>query len=258
VFPEPERTPYDLNFRLSGFRVRVHPLFWLGAVLLGLNTFRIGVEFGLIWVGVVFASILVHELGHAVAFRSFGSDSHVVLWMFGGLAVPHGGVAGRGRRILVALAGPLAGFVLCGVVYGTHEATGWGVLNGPHVAFLYFTLVYVNLYWGIFNLLPVFPLDGGQVSKELCEARWGGRGLRVALKISIGVAIAVAVYSLVCVYETETRRAVLDFLPPWFPRGSLWTAVLFALLAAQNYQLLQFHGRGYYYEAPDDRVSWEK
>ncbi len=258
MFPEPERTRFDLQFRLFGFGVRVHPLFWLAAALLGADFFSVGLGYAAVWVGVVFVSVLVHELGHAVAFRRFGADSHIVLWAFGGLAVPHSGVAGRGRRILVALAGPLAGFLLCGAVYGTHEATGWAARNGPLVALLYISLVAVNLYWGVFNLLPVFPLDGGQVSKELCEARWGGRGLQTALKISIGVAAAVAVYGLVCFAESRSPRGLLDFLPWWFPRGSLWTALLFGLLAAQNYQLLQFHSRGYYYEAPDDRVPWER
>ncbi|MBA4068209.1 MAG: hypothetical protein C0501_31810 [Isosphaera sp.] len=123
---------------------------------------------------------------------------------------------------------------------------------------LYFQLVFVNLYWGVFNLLPVFPLDGGQVSKELCEGRWRGRGLRVALQVSVGVAAAVAAYGVVCFLDSKSDRSFLGFLPWWFPRGSLWTALLFGMLAAQNYQLLQHLGRGYHYEAPDDRVSWEK
>src|SRR5207253_9310124 len=59
VLAEPNRTPYDLNFRLFGFPVRIHPLFWLGAVLLGGWTFDLGLEYAAIWVAVVFVSILV-------------------------------------------------------------------------------------------------------------------------------------------------------------------------------------------------------
>ena len=81
MLAEPNRTPYDLNFRLFGFPVRIHPLFWLGAVLLGGWTFDLGLEYAAIWVAVVFVSILVHELGHAIAFRTFGVDSHIVLCM---------------------------------------------------------------------------------------------------------------------------------------------------------------------------------
>lgn len=258
MLAEPDRTNYDLNFRLLGFRVRVHPLFWLGAALLGASTLDLGLEYLLIWVGVVLVSILVHELGHALAFRRFGTDAHIVLWMFGGLAVPYSGVAGRGRRIVVALAGPAAGFVLCGLVYGTNQATGWASGNGIPVAYLYISLIFVNLYWGIFNLLPVFPLDGGQVSRELCEAKWRGRGVVTSLKISVGVAATVAVYSLFCEVDSRSRDGVLDGLPWWFPRGSVFTAILFGILAYQSYQLLQFHTSGYHYEPADDRVPWER
>ncbi len=259
MFAEPARTPYDLNFRLFGFPVRIHPLFWLGAALLGASYLDSGLHFMLIWIAVVFVSILVHELGHAVAFRRFGSNSHIVLWMFGGLAVPYSGVNGRWRRILISLAGPFAGFILCGLIYGSNKLTGWGVENGVPVAFLYVMLIVVNLYWGIFNLLPVFPLDGGQVSKELCEAKWRRRGLQAALKISIGVAAAVALYSLLCWIEMHRGGGPLnEILPWWFPRGGVFTAILFAMLAVQSYQLLQQVGQGYYYEAPDDKVPWEK
>jgi Zn-dependent protease len=265
VLAEPDRTQFDVNFRLFGFPVRVHPLFWLGAVLLGANWLNAPDDNGLLylfmWVVVVFVSIIVHELGHAVAFRRFGSDAHIVLWIFGGLAVPNSTVSGRGRRILVALAGPFAGFLLCGIVYGTHLATDWASpANGLPIRVLYLQLIFVNLYWGIFNLLPVFPLDGGQVSRELCEGKWRGRGLRISLQISIGVAAAVAVYSLFCDMERRSGGDTLDSLPWWFPRGTLYTAILFALLAFQSYQLLQQvgGGGGFYSEGVDDRVPWEK
>jgi stage IV sporulation protein FB len=259
VFAEPARTPYDLNFRLFGFPVRVHPFFWLGAGLLNAELLNAGLHFLLIWIAVVFVSILVHEMGHALAFRRFGSDSHITLWMFGGLAVPYSAVIGRWRRILVALAGPLAGFLLCGLVYGSNKLNNWGLENGVIILNLYAWLVVVNLYWGIFNLLPVFPLDGGQVSKELCDAKWRGYGLPMALRISIGVAGAVAIYSVLCWFEMQNGGGpITDNLPWWFPRGSIFTAILFALLAVQNYQLLQQVGRAVYYEAPDDRVPWEK
>ena len=127
------------------------------------------------------------------------------------------------------------------------------------VFFLCANLIFVNLVWGIFNLFPVFPLDGGQVSRELCEAKWRGRGLQIALKISVGVAAAVVIYSLVCFFESQNGGGPLTAnLPWWVPRGSIFTAILFAMLAVQNYQLLQMIGPGVYYEAPDDRVSWEK
>jgi len=262
VLAEPGRTPYDLNFRLLGFRVRVHPFFWIGAGLLGgslLEGPNSSFSAWLIWIAVVFVSIIVHELGHAIAFRRFGRNASIVLYAFGGLAVPDSVVGGRTRRILVSLAGPFAGFVLAALVYGSDQLTHWGSENGELVRFLYRQLFNVNLYWGIFNLLPVFPLDGGQVASELCEARWPARGFRISLQISIWVAAAIAVYSLVCVYELQTQQfQVLKVLPWWFPPGSVYMGILFLILAVQSYQLLQQIGRGMYYEAPDDRTPWER
>ncbi len=261
MLAEPDRTPYDLTFRLFGFPVRVHPLFWIGALLLGASTLQAGVEFLAIWVAVVFVSILVHEMGHALAYRAFGCGSYIVLWIFGGLAIGSPDVRTRNQKILVSLAGPFAGFVLCGIVYGTHLATGWGsIKHGLLVWFLCDTLILVNLYWGILNLLPVYPLDGGQVSRELCQRRSPSRGLRLSFQISIAVAVAVAVYSVVCAIEARSAPPgfLAGVLPVWFPRGSFYTALLFGLLAYQSYQLMRFQGQGYYYEAPDDRLPWER
>ena len=74
------------------------------------------------------------------------------------------------------------------------------------------------------------------------------------------MAVAVTVYSLVCELEGRSGRAGLtSVLPWWVPRGSFFTAILFGLLAAQSYQILQqFRGGGFYSEAPDDRVPWER
>ena len=261
MFAAPNPTPYDLNFRLFGFSVRIHPLFWLGAVLLGGSTLQAGIEYLAIWVVVVFVSILVHELGHSIAYKVFGAQSSIILWVLGGLAVPYTGIAGRWQRIIVSLAGPLAGFLLAGAAYAILRFADPALRGGPLVGTLFLFLYFVNLYWNIINLLPVYPLDGGQVCKELCDAKWRGRGFAVALKISMVTSILVAAYSVLCEIERRSGEGpILSHLPGWVPQGSIYTAILFGFLAAGSYQMLQqLRGAGgYYYEAPDDRVSWEK
>lgn len=255
---EPERTRYDVNFRVLRFPVRIHPLFWLGAALLGANVLEhLGLTYMVIWMAAVLVSILVHELGHALAFRRFGADSHVVLYIFGGLAVPWAQVHGRWRRVVVALAGPVAGFVLCGLVWGSNRLYPWAVQD-PHLLVAYLWLFSINLYWGVFNLLPVFPLDGGQVSQEVCGGIWRRRGERIALQISFAVACLMAVYGVAC-YIDQKDRALLDWLPAWVPRAGMWTAILFGMLAAQSYQLLQQLARpSYYFEDADDRPPWRR
>jgi hypothetical protein len=90
---EPPQTQYDLHFRVAGIPVRVHPLFWLVGVILGLRGAdteapgNAGIDL-LIWVGVLFFSILIHELGHAVTMQRFGQAARIVLYMMGGLATP--------------------------------------------------------------------------------------------------------------------------------------------------------------------------
>ena len=250
MLAEPERTPYDLRFRVLGFPVRVHPWFWIGTVLFGSNVLQaFGLEYLAAWVAVVFASILVHELGHALAYRWFGADADIVLYAFGGLAIGSHVIAGRGRRILVSLAGPFAGFAFAGLVYASNQAAPWAMVRSmgqpwprmPTVLdFLYDSLMFVNVAWGAINLLPVFPLDGGQVSRELCGKKWGTRGKRISLQISFGVALVVVAYSLLCEIDSGQFGAnVMAELPAWLPRGTVYTGILFGFLAYESYRLLQ-------------------
>jgi stage IV sporulation protein FB len=266
VLAEPERTPYDLRFRFLGFPIRVHPFFWLGSVLLGSSVLQVlGAEYLLVWVVVVFVSILVHELGHAIAFRRFGADAEVVLYAFGGLAIPTNTVSGRWRRIGIALAGPVAGFVLAGLVFASNKIAPWAVVvprdqpwprNFSPVDYLYESLMFVNVAWGCLNLLPVYPLDGGQVARELCLMKWGTRGTRVSLKISFAVALLAVAYSLLCVIDAQLFRAELTGQLPFWARGTVYTAILFGLLAYGSYQLLQ---RIEWTDTHwDDKVPWER
>ena len=105
-------TEFDLRFSLFGIPVRVHPGFWIVAMIMRRGAFKHEQGLALIgiWVAVVFVSILVHEMGHALAIRYFGWDPHVVLHYFGGYAayVPTWGQSPR-RSIIISFAGPGAG-----------------------------------------------------------------------------------------------------------------------------------------------------
>ncbi|MBY0457246.1 MAG: site-2 protease family protein [Gemmataceae bacterium] len=239
---DPGQTPYDLRFRVLGFPVRVHPWFWLANALMGSWVLEaLGAHFLLVWVAVVFVSILVHELGHALAFRRYGSDAEIVLYAFGGLAIPWSHVHGRWRRVAVSLAGPFAGFILCGLVYGSNEAFEWAAPGTERLLqYAYHSLIWVNLVWGLMNLLPIWPLDGGQVSREVCGRVWSLRGKRISLQISFGTALLLVAYSIFCVMDTRGMGAGLTAeLPRWFPIGTVFTAILFGALAYESYQLLQ-------------------
>jgi Zn-dependent protease len=233
---EPEqRTQFDLSWRMFGIHVRVHPLFWLVAAVLGgyyLDAY--GAIYLLIWIACVFVSVLVHELGHVVMGRIFGSRGHILLYGFGGLAIGSTELANRWKRIAVLFAGPGAGFLLYGLVY-----LGWLyffplVEPGPahfNVGITLRMLLMINLLWGLFNLLPIYPLDGGQISMELFSAASARNGPRLALGLSCALAALIAVNSILA----ANGHALL----PWLPLGGAYTAILFGMIAVENLMMLQ-------------------
>src|SRR5581483_11494851 len=91
MFVDPGYTPYDLNFSLFGISVRVSPWFWLVSAFFVWNvSIPLGLSFVFLGVACTFVSILVHELGHVLMGKLFGSHGYIVLYSFGGLAVGSG------------------------------------------------------------------------------------------------------------------------------------------------------------------------
>jgi Zn-dependent protease len=165
-------------------------MFFLFIGLLGLSDRSTAASMA-IWVGVALISILVHELGHAFAARRLGSTPTITLYGLGGLTYwqPKAN-ATRWHHISVALAGPGSGMLLGLVVWvSATVAGGYGTGN---VRFFVVVMLWINLGWGLVNLVPVLPLDGGHVMAELLpgnrERRW-----RLAAKISVGIAAVAAV-----------------------------------------------------------------
>jgi stage IV sporulation protein FB len=250
---EPSATQADLHFRLFGLPVRVHPFFWVVAVLMGLRPDRTDPLDVVVWVAVVFASILVHEMGHASLQRFYGGHPWITLYAFGGLASCSDGPRSAGRRLLILLAGPGAGFIFAAIIIAAIMLSGhqFGIttlkwledsqirlrnpepvgLLGP--VFAYFEgfpspivnegirqLLYVNILWGLVNLLPVYPLDGGQIARELFNIQYPRNGVLMALQLSAGTAVLIAAYALL--------------------NQRIYLALLFGYLAYGNFQSIQF------------------
>lgn len=169
------RMPLSVGFRLGPFPVVVEPTF----LLIPLIAFR-GSWLVLAWTAVVFASVLVHELGHALAARRFGAGASIRLYGLGGLTY-HTALPRRRQRILVSLAGPGAGFLLGLLALAVHLLLP--AARPPAVAFVIRALLYANFFWGVVNLLPVPPLDGGHVFEEAVGPR------RKLLAIQVGAAV---------------------------------------------------------------------
>jgi len=256
MLSEPQTTSYDLHFGLFGTRVRVHPFFWLFSAILGWQLLADGIQNLAIWVGCSFVSILLHEFGHIWMGKIFGTDGYIVLYSFGGLAVGSNDLRERWQRILVSLAGPAIQIALWGlIVLGEKSLSAEQTARMPMgVALTIRILKDINLYWPLLNLLPVWPLDGGMICRELCLSVSRREGLRVSLMISVGVAALLAVNSL---YAWNHHG---DGFIPYIPGGGLFTLILFASLAAESFQLLALvrQAQPWHYEEPDDRLPWER
>ncbi len=247
MLSEPQQTSADIEFDLAGIRVRVSAWFWAAAALLGWNIChayasgdqRMLLQMLVIWIGVVFVSILVHEMGHALAYRSFGQSSHVVLYHFGGLAIPdtwNRRHLGPTQRLLVSAAGPLAQLALAALVVVGLKLTGHAVpfpinvissklglyigreISSPQIYALFDFLLYVNVFWPLLNLIPVPPLDGGQIARE---------GM-----LSLGIADAARIAGMIGV--------VVGGAVAWwgYTRHEPFLGIMFAMLAASCFQEL--------------------
>jgi len=146
----------------------------------------------------LFASVVLHEFGHAIMARQVGlSIRGITLFFFGGLAEMDSEPPSPVAEFLVAVAGPAVSFLLaigCFLTYGVL----WGVAVSPAALGVVEYLGLINLALLIFNLVPAFPLDGGRVLRSVLwywkrDLRWAtsiasriGRGFGTML-IAFGV-----------------------------------------------------------------------
>jgi Zn-dependent protease len=142
--------------------------------------------------------------------------------------------------VLLAIVLGLIRFVLPGVPPNWHEPFARACVM----------LFIINLFWPILNLLPIWPLDGGRISRELLEGALGHRGVIASLWVSIVVAGALAVQVL-----------MNNFDRPFIPYGeilgdSYYNAIFFGLFCVASFQALQIENRprGRW----DEELPWER
>lgn len=230
-----------IRFSLFGIPVEIQPFFWVVSAMMG-GALRANspeaILAAALFMLAAFVSILIHELGHAITgLRLGGGRAAIALTPFGGLAFNQGGRFDRAQRFWMVAAGPGAGFaffvlivaVLC-LFFDSSDVLGLTarilfdipvyfksqdllafLQEKPFVFLILNNLLWINFWWGIINLLPVLPLDGGQIADLFVRPQ-----RRVFL---LGVIAAGAM-------------ALLGY--PWL--DSLYVAVLFGYLAWRNYQ----------------------
>jgi Zn-dependent protease len=168
------------HFRIFGIPVRVEPVFFIISALLGLQLADEDVRYVFVWIGVTFVSILVHELGHALTLKAFGEPSEIVLQGLGGATMSRRRLS-KARSIAVSLAGSLTALALLWLPARTINGSDWILDKSLLVQNAVIFVAFANLWWSVANLLPIRPLDGGNVATELF-------GAPMARRISLVVA----------------------------------------------------------------------
>lgn len=266
----PPATKFDLNFRLLNIPVRVSVWFWVVALMFNIQDGP-NVEL-LIWVACMFVSILVHEFGHALTSKSFGDRPFVVLHGMGGVSVSDTELP-FGKRLAVLFMGPGAQFILLGSVFVyaflAHRigikgdwfmirlASGFPEKMTAEVAeelmgfsrngfFTFYCLVRINVLWPVINLLPIWPLDGGQITQTIMARFDRVHGMRRAHIIGMVTA------GIITAYLASRIEGMGDGMTGFFP------VIFFGYFALLNYRAVQAYHQHYVQNGPDDADWWKR
>lgn len=127
----------------------------------------------------LFASVVVHELSHALTARRFGLEMRgITLFIFGGVAEMNDEPPSAKAEFWVAIAGPVASVLIAAALFGFQAVAGLPTAVGVVIAYL----ATINIVLAVFNMVPAFPLDGGRI---LRSALWQWRGdLRWATRVT--------------------------------------------------------------------------
>jgi Zn-dependent protease len=198
----------SVEFSLFRIPIRIHLWFWLMALWLWTLNSEQGWTGLLVWVAVVFQGILMHELGHALVGRAFGRQPRIELIALGGLTWwEQREPLSPGRSLAVSIAGPAVG-----IVVGLFALLAMDLAALPEASlgrYALGSLIYVNLGWGLLNLLPVLPLDGGNIVASLMELLSPSRGRLLACYVSFA---AIGALLVATVYFQQYPATILLFL----------------------------------------------
>lgn len=204
-------------FQLFGINVFLHWSWFL--VLLYEMQVRKGIYESIVWNVLecitLFSIVLIHEFGHALACRSVGGQANlIVLWPFGGVAY----VAPPqrpGAQLWSIAAGPLVNVILVpilSIVWWIAASAGWAD-TVPDVYTYVEAIWAINLGLLIFNMLPVYPLDGGQILRSLLWFVLGrAKSLLVATVIGFAGAIGLVILAIFLASPWLGALSVLNFL----------------------------------------------
>lgn len=210
--------------RLAGISVYVHWSFWILPAWILLSTIRggSGLVAGLlavIFVFAIFGCVVLHELGHALMARHYRIGTrNITLYPIGGVASLERMPTRPSQELAIALAGPAVNVAIAAVLFAVALLAGFGslvpagdVIGGSFLS----SLMLVNVFLAIFNLLPAFPMDGGRVLRAFLAMQMPyAKATNIAARVGQAVAVLLGIIGL-------------------FWGGTLILVAVFVFLAAQ-------------------------
>lgn len=192
--------------------IAIFPSFWIVAALLGL--LLSGGDFAMmfIWIGIIFFSVLIHEFGHALTAKCFGMNPRIELVAMGGLTYHQGEKLPWWKQFLITLNGPIFGFLLAIAAYLLLQIPS---LSQGYPGLILHSTQWVNLVWTVVNLVPVMPLDGGQLMRVTLESIFKVKGMRYSLVVSMIIALTISLF--------------------FFVTQNFWAGAIFFLFAFENF-----------------------
>jgi Zn-dependent protease/CBS domain-containing protein len=192
--------------QLAGIDIRIHATFllllgWIAASYWATGKGLEAMLAGIVFITALFACVVLHELGHALAARKFGiRTTDITLLPIGGLARLERMPEEPRQELWIVLGGPAVNVAIASVLYAwlsiNHE---WEplvylkVATGPFVERLFFA----NVSLALFNLIPAFPMDGGRVLRALLASRMPyPKATQIAASVGQGLALIFGVIGL--------------------------------------------------------------
>jgi Zn-dependent protease len=253
--------------RIAGIGIYVHATFLILLAWVAVDGYRenktAGAVDAVVFIVAVFATVVLHELGHALAARRFGIPTRDITLL------PIGGVARLERmprepkqELLIALAGPAVNVVIAAVLFAVLSFTGgassaFQATASPDQQFLGRSfaarLLAVNVWLVLFNLIPAFPMDGGRVLRAILAWRGGDFARATQRAAAVGRFFAL-VFGVVGLFVTDNPFLVLIALFVWLgAAGEASAARETATLEGVNAERVMVTDVRTL--APDDRLS---
>ncbi len=192
---------YSLSLgRIAGIEIFVHWTFliligWIVYINLKQGMGTVDILWSVLFILTLFACVTAHELGHALAAKRYNiKTKNITLLPIGGLAQLESIPEKPKEELVVALAGPLVNVVIAAVLFPLVKLSPsvieeMDLSRLSHHNFL-FSLMVVNIWLAVFNMIPAFPMDGGRVLRALLSFKFN-RNIATRIAASIGQLLAV-------------------------------------------------------------------